>query len=943
MCNIHKKYFPHYFIIVTSLVCCISPRLFGQWSFKPNHYQYDASVLGTNTVYRLLEDPYGFIWMISDKGILIFNGKSFETVKIPGNEQEIVNICRYKNKVFASTYSGKLFEIDMLTLEVKAIPLPELAISEATVFRFMNVVDNKLYLSKAQGAFIILDLKKNNIPVLISDSDYLLRYLTYHDLSQPDLRYHNLYRIFNDKVFIKDTIYKLGNRTLSLFYTGKKIEKFKNVSSYLQDGSDLYVGFLESGGLVKYTNYNNLLDTNTAQSLLSNVAVGDILKDKNGNIWVSTLHDGVFFFSKQKEIQRIANYDKFYCDDIWYIQYKNGFFDIGYKQEIVDQWKNGNLYKRWVGDTSIHFNPVTLFYNYNARAIIFSSRNTRIIDSKSNTLKKTNTFKDSYIYEGEVHGAGPGSLDRFSKKLDHHYIDGSFCMNSIDMKFNTIFPLPNEDYLKGGTTGLYINNTPTQIKDRVTKARGYNKDVLACTDNGLHIKRGKRYFHITDKEGLPDNQCLQIEYHGGKYYQLLTKQGLSYIDTANIKVAGSLTAASLGKEIIIHHFASANDTIWLATSKGIFVLSEHSLLNIVKDNTTAYLFPEQLTNRTLRYTQKAFELKYNKEKSVKMIAEIINFSPKEYYVAYQIKKNNEVPAEPVQIAGRSFFVNTPGPGNYEIELFIGYDKNRIEKKLTYLLRITPFWYQTLLFKFTFGAVLVIVLLLVIRWTIRYIVKEKEKRLKEQYATLQLQSQAFFTQLNPHFIFNALTPLQSHILKNEKIESLEYLDRFSSLMRDILKNSDKTETSLKKELEFIRKYINIQQTRFIPPFVFELHIAPDIKQDNTFIPAMLLQPIIENAIEHGIKNKGTEGLITVNIQTIISKGQECLQIEIADNGVGMKHNFLKEGHALYILQKRIQTLQKQAGTIASLTHQPGNNGVGTIFTLLLSKTKNLWMP
>ncbi|WP_394803680.1 histidine kinase [Niabella hibiscisoli] len=70
-------------------------------------------------------------------------------------------------------------------------------------------------------------------------------------------------------------------------------------------------------------------------------------------------------------------------------------------------------------------------------------------------------------------------------------------------------------------------------------------------------------------------------------------------------------------------------------------------------------------------------------------------------------------------------------------------------------------------------------------------------MKEQYAVLQLQSQAFFTQLNPHFIFNALTPLQSHILKNEKIESLEYLDSFSSLMRDILKNSDQTETSLKK--------------------------------------------------------------------------------------------------------------------------------------------------
>ncbi len=90
-----------------------------------------------------------------------------------------------------------------------------------------------------------------------------------------------------------------------------------------------------------------------------------------------------------------------------------------------------------------------------------------------------------------------------------------------------------------------------------------------------------------------------------------------------------------------------------------------------------------------------------------------------------------------------------------------------------------------------------------------------------------------------------------------MESLEYLDRFSSLMRDILKNSDKTETDLKTELKFIKKYIDIQQTRFTPPFIFELNIDPGIDQDTTPIPAMLLQPIIENAIEHGIKNKGAE--------------------------------------------------------------------------------------
>lgn len=124
-------------------------------------------------VYRLEDDPYGFIWMVSDKRILIFNGKTFETIKIPGKEQEVVNICRYKNKVYASSYAGKLYEIDMLTRSVQEVLLPE----NATPFLIMNVIDNKLYLVKYMSVFIILDLKKNKKPILLSHKNFFFRYI----------------------------------------------------------------------------------------------------------------------------------------------------------------------------------------------------------------------------------------------------------------------------------------------------------------------------------------------------------------------------------------------------------------------------------------------------------------------------------------------------------------------------------------------------------------------------------------------------------------------------------------------------------------------------------------------------------------------------------------------------------------------------------------------
>ncbi|HTG55109.1 MAG TPA: two-component regulator propeller domain-containing protein, partial [Niabella sp.] len=315
----------------------------GQWSFKPNYYHYDGSVLGTNTVYRLLEDSYGFIWMVSDKGILIFNGKSFEAVKIPGNDQEIVNICRHKNKVYASSYAGKLYEVDMLTLAINEVPLPAYASRHATPFTIMNVVNDKLYLSKSQGAFLILDLSNKKVPVLQTHSNYFVRYLLHGDLSTIDFTFYTAWMRFQgQKIFADSEIYELQNKHLKKFYTaGKDSARLKKVSSYLQEDKDLYVGFLQSGGLIKYKNYSTGSDQNKWQSVLPNVEVGDLLKDSKGNIWISTLHDGVFVFIKEEQgVQKFTTTHKLHSNDTWYIKYKNRVLDIGYKQLVVDQFKN---------------------------------------------------------------------------------------------------------------------------------------------------------------------------------------------------------------------------------------------------------------------------------------------------------------------------------------------------------------------------------------------------------------------------------------------------------------------------------------------------------------------------------------------------------------------------------------------------------------------------
>ncbi|MCH5718324.1 hypothetical protein [Niabella hibiscisoli] len=257
-------------------------------------------------------------------------------------------------------------------------------------------------------------------------------------------------------------------------------------------------------------------------------------------------------------------------------------------------------------------------------------------------------------------------------------------------KFSSIFPISDSLFAKGGADGLYLNDQPTKIKDRITKVRVYNKDILACTDNGLFIKRGDQYFHIDDKAGLPDNQCIQVEYYGDKYYKLLTKGGLVYIDQKTCKITNILNTQLLGKDILIHHFDVENDTVWLATNKGIYVLDERLVFIREKKSFKAYLYPEKLDDRNARYTKQIFETKYTKAKQIKMLLELLDFSSNNYSISYQVEKDGNVVTERSQVINNAFFVSTPEPGNYKIKVYVSSDKNNIDKTLSYTLNITPF-------------------------------------------------------------------------------------------------------------------------------------------------------------------------------------------------------------------------------------------------------------
>jgi len=186
------------------------------------------------------------------------------------------------------------------------------------------------------------------------------------------------------------------------------------------------------------------------------------------------------------------------------------------------------------------------------------------------------------------------------------------------------------------------------------------------------------------------------------------------------------------------------------------------------------------------------------------------------------------------------------------------------------------------------------------------------RLRNRYKSLKFQQRLLRTQMNPHFIFNALSAIQVFILENDMNKSSRFLSDFSKLMRQVLRSSNYEYISINEEIEILQYYLNLQQLRFSPPFEYILNIDDELKEINAMVPPMLVQPFVENSIEHGLKPIGSGGEIKISFK----KSANGIIIEVEDNGIGIdytknvnKNSKTYDSMALKITQERLNIIEK----------------------------------
>jgi len=241
---------------------------------------------------------------------------------------------------------------------------------------------------------------------------------------------------------------------------------------------------------------------------------------------------------------------------------------------------------------------------------------------------------------------------------------------------------------------------------------------------------------------------------------------------------------------------------------------------------------------------------------------------------------------------------------------------------------TP-WYDSNLFRIGMGILAAASLGFVLFFILNIRQREKAKEELSKKTKLQLELKAIYAQLNPHFIFNALSSIQGLINKQDIRGANSYLSDFARLMRESLNNGNKEQTPLKQELQTLETYLKLEQLRF--GFNYTIDIDEHINVYETEVPSLLLQPLIENAVKHGVSSMQDKGAVSVSF---VKDGNNLLVL-VTDNGVGFPADKNSGGFGLKLTRDRIKLLNELSKEQIITFEINGNAPSGTKIELIFN--------
>ena len=912
-------------------------------TFSLQHYTTENGIPGT-TIYSVDQDEFGYLWLATDGGICRFNGQNFELFKNENLRGE-VTLLKFDSQ-------GRLWMIDLAN---KVYMYQNGEVSRYDQY-FKNQKINHLFEDQEQNIWLCFERsvsKMTNIqPNTLPDTTNLNNPFFYERMLPVFLR-DSTFAIISAKGI---NHFKNGKFTSSPYSVSRQqlFDDFNLVSfpySAIQANENIYF----SGA---YNVFSLDLDKKEIKPAFEslqqkfNLGVNRIFSDEDENVWVTT-RSGVHYIQmnedgsyKNTHLLKGINTSRVFQDDeknIWVIS-PNGIYKISSIKIKIYQNENPNegftavkpLFDDLIITADIVNTIKILDENFNLKEKKrLSPRNERIYDFDLNNeqteltiaanigLVKLDIPIQQSIIENKFSGLktskyGPDGKIWFGSYNFAGYAESGFFKKILKKRTYAILPLIDNKAWIGTVEGLYFCNDTicNKVKNELLQQdirdikEDSNKTLwLATQADGVVLFNDGIIKHITTKDGLAGDHCQKLLLDK-EFAWVATTRGISKINLTDFSIKNITTANGLPADNI-YDLSKRKNKIYAATNKGLAVF---------EDNFEIYSKPPVLSIKSLQinnvdtllqdfyklpHTSNNIHFKFNS-------SSFKNTQGLEYL--YQLKglddswvstTFSEANFPSLPPGDYSFFVKTKTPNS---------DWSK-EKTVSFFIE-KPYWQKS-----WFYALVFLLFFLTGALFFYALIKEFKRRNEVQKKLMESQLTALRAQMNPHFLFNSLNSIQEFIITNDKRSANYYLSRFSRLVRNILNTSSKNEIRLKKEIETLQLYLDLEALRFEKNFEHVFEIDKNLDLENIYIPSMLIQPYVENAIKHGLMHK--EGMKKLFVRFF--KNENTLVCEVEDNGIGRdrakkiqkQNQKIYQSKAMILTKERLDLINSSGGGILNL--------------------------
>lgn len=896
--------------------------------------------------YKVIQDKKGYIWVFTEYGIVKHNGERFIPVctNILLKDQNAYAVFQTKEgELYFSNSFNKVFKIrNDSAFVIQAIADFTIDFTEPEDIVFQLILDEKknIYFSCYKGSFC-WDATTNKINTVSYPSENSADTLFYKPISDQFFSFRSEYfSKIESFVSIQE-----GNTAINFkifprnYYEIRTVEKIDD--AYFLATSDLIYKTSKSGtsftqkldGIIDFKVDRNkqlwistknglvLLDKNLtiiARYLQGKIVTNTCFDDKGG-VWATTIGEGVYYCRNKDEVVYSNNDLK--QNEVYFIK-KEG-------SKLFLSTIDGNCYNLSAGkNTDIeliqHFDNKLFCGDFSEYrdGYIFSTKNGIFLKSKNApAIELEGPLGLKGTYSNFVQTINDHEFLIFGGTSVHHFKNDSF-YNSYQLK-NKLYCVAyydEDNFIIGTKNGIYLynhkKNTATPFSDFFSN-KFIMKLIFDHSGNLWVATRGDGLFILTkDKQlikytDLPFFVVKDIDFFNDSGVILSTNLGI-YVN--------NYSGTTLQKEWInifdseVNALELVDNKLWIASRKGLYSMD----FLLISKNDFYPILLNSVYSGTQRVLTNSSELKYN-QNDLRFNFDFLNYQSKIKNFYFKLEGPTQLSGT---ITGTVLQIQNLEPGQYKLDIFPyhgpAYSKNHY---LSQTFTIKPAFWQTVWFK----LFLFLLIILISGFTVSLYYGIKRKRDKKHNEMQKLLAEykltALKAQINPHFISNSLAAIQLLIDSGKIDQANQYIAKFSLFIRYVLKYSDKSVSKLKDELKIIELNVELEQLRFVNSFKFSMQIAEDIDISEIYVPPLITQPFIENAIWHGLIPLKSENRFPELILKVEKHG-DILCLSIIDNGVGRKkaanvhslsNSGVKESVGTILIQNRIDNLNQMYDT------------------------------